>query len=247
MSRIQKALIVALPLLLGLGVGAVLLSKPESTGQRRSGGAPTRLLGGPLESVRAPNPLRKGPGPREVDLLEQVRTSRDAVHGAWGFQADSLVSPSVQWGRLALPCIPPEEYDLRITATRRQGTDSLNLGFVYRGRQGMLMVDGNGGETSWIDLVSPYDLPSNETSVVGKFLKWNRPARLILSVRKEGVTLSVDGAKIIDWKGDPAELKLIPGYRVPERRALFIGCWETILIIDELVLVPVTGTPVMLQ
>lgn len=247
MSRIQKALIVALPILIGLGVGAALLSKPGSSGRRRDDDGASRLLGGPLDSARAARPDRPAPAARDVDLLEHVRTSRDAVHGAWGFQADSLVSPSVQWGRLALPVVPPEEYDLRITATRRQGTDSLNVGFVYRGRQGMIMVDGNGGETSWIDLVTPYDLPSNETSVVGKFLKWNRPAKLVVSVRKDGVALSVDGSKIIDWKGDPAELKLIPGYRVPERRGLFIGCWETILVIDEIVLVPVTGTPLLLQ
>jgi len=247
MSPIQKTLIVALPILLGVGAGAVLLSKPDSSGARRPDETSTRSLGEALDPARAARPDRPGVGPREVDLLGHIRTTRDAVQGAWGFKGDSLVSPSVQWGRLALPCVPPEEYDLRITATRRQGTDSLNLGFVYRGRQGMMMVDGNGGETSWIDLVTPYDLPSNESSVVGKFLKWNRPAKLLLSVRKDSVALSVDGAKVIDWKGDAAELKLIPGYRVPERRGLFIGCWETILVIDELVLVPVTGTPVMLQ
>lgn len=241
MRRYQKILVVLLPLALGVGIVAFLLSKPSRPRTQDSAGSSTSTES-PLQSVRGE--AGRKPAPGEIDLLARLQISRDAIHGAWGFQGGSLVSPSAQWARLSVPCIPPEEYDLRIVATRRQGTDSLNVGFLYGGRQGMLMVDGNGGETSWIDLVTPYDLTSNETTILGKFLKWNRPTPVLVSVRKGAVRVFVDQAPIIDWKGEPAELKLIPGYRIPDRQGLFIGAWETVLVIDELTLIPVTGTPV---
>ena len=243
MRRYQKILLVALPLVIGVAVAALMISKP---GRPRNPGAvddgPPHPMGASLQPVRAAGTRAQKPG--EIDLLARLQIARDVVHGSWGFQGANLVTPSVQWARLAVPCIPPEEYDLRIVATRRQGTDSLNVGFVFGGRQGMLMVDGNGGETSWIDLVTPPDLASNETAVLGKYLKWNRPAQVLVSVRKGGVGVFVDQAKVIEWKGEPAELKLIPGFRIPDRKGLFIGAWETVLVIDELVLIPVTGSPI---
>jgi len=246
MKRYQKILLVLLPLVLGLGIGAFLLSKPSrprSQAPSESSASPET----PLQSVRSEVGRKSGPAPGEIDLLARLELSRDAVHGSWGFQGGSLVSPSAQWARLSIPCIPPEEYDFRIVATRRQGTDSLNVGFLHGGRQGMLMVDGNGGETSWIDLVTPYDLSSNPTAILGKYLKWNRSTQVLVSVRKNGVGVSVDKTRIIDWTGEAAELKLIPGYRIPDRQRLFIGAWETVLLIEELTLIPVTGTPLFPQ
>jgi hypothetical protein len=246
-GRLQKILIIALPVGIGLGIAGVLLFSKSGAPGAAPSASPTATLGVRLDAVRTSGRGRKELPPPEIDLLDLVRIERDAVQGPWGFHGEALVTPAVQWSRLALPCNPPEEYDLRIIATRRQGTDSLNIGFVYGGRQGMLMLDGNGGETSWIDLLTPYDLPSNETAVVGKFLKWNRATRILLSVRRHAVNVSIDGAKIIDWKGDPAELKLIPGYRIPDRQALFIGSWDTILAIDELALIPITGKALLHQ
>lgn len=54
--------------------------------------------------------------------------------------------------------------------------------------------------------------------------------------------MAVDGKTLIDWKGSPAELKLIPGYRMPDDRSPFIGCWETSFLIHELWPVPVGET-----
>lgn len=246
MNSLQKTSLVALPVLCLIGGVALwaIRSKPAEADARPSTLAPLERTGKGVEPAFHPRDI---PASGEIDLLGLIRIGSDSIQGSWVNAGGALVSPSVQWGRLMIPCLPPPEYDLRLKVTRKQGTDSLNIGFVYGGRQGMLMIDGNGGETSWIDLITPYDLPSNETSVVGRYLKWNRMTAVVLSVRRTGVSVAVDGTRIMDWKGDPQELKLIPGYRIPDRRALFIGCWETVLRFDEVALVPVSGTPQFLR
>ena len=227
----RRMLYTVLPVLLAAGLGTIALLRlragPPQVEQNRLGGA----LAGP----------RKGSSP--VDLLQVIDLSRDAIAGVWRFDGGTLLTPRVQWARLQVPCAPPEEYDLRIVALREQGSDSLNIGFIYGGRQGMLMVDGNGGSTSWVDLTTPYDLSANETAAAGSRLRENRRATIVIAVRRSGVAVSVDGEKVISWGGPPAELKLISGYRIPREDALFVGSWETVFRIFEVSLVPIAGEP----
>lgn len=183
----------------------------------------------------------------EVDLLNRIQVSKDAVAGTWGFQDRVLITSQVPSGRLQVPCLPPEEYDLNLTVMRKRGTGSLNLGLPWGGRQAMVMVDGIDGHTTCLQLGEGYDPASNQTTFREKLFKWNRRSVVSVSVRKGGITLNVDGKKIFQWAGDPAELYVQPGFFVPNPSSLFIGTWETIFRVEEMVLVPVQGNPKFLR
>jgi hypothetical protein len=190
------------------------------------------------ERAAAPNPAATG-----IDLLDHVELRRDVVCGAWGYQGPALFTASLPFGRLQIRCIPPEEYDLKLVALRKHGVDSLDIGFVHGGRQGVLRIDGQEGQFTWIELDTSPTLSSNPTASAGKRLRWNRPTSILLSVRRSGVSVVVDGVRLVDWKGDPSQLRLSPEFRVPQRDTLFIGSSETMFRIDELTLLPVSGTP----
>jgi len=196
---------------------------------------------------RSPPTPTQLPPAGELDLLSRVQVRQDAVCGSWGFQAAALYTSPDLWGRLQFPCIPPEEYDWKIRATRKQGAGALVVGIVYRARQGTFRVDGEAGETTWLDLAAAEDPSSNPTAVKGKRLKWNRPATLLLRVRASGISLAVDGNRVLEWKGIPEDLRLPPELRVPDRRVLFVGGTESMFRLDEVTLIPVTGSPTFLR
>jgi hypothetical protein len=177
---------------------------------------------------------------KEVDLLDLIQVSKDAVAGEWGFQERSLITGNAKWGRLQVPCVPPEEYDLRLTATRKRGSDSLNVGLVVDGRQTMLAIDGDGGAKSWLFL-HPQDIAINETIYDGKLLRYNKPMPVVCSVRKTGIQVTVGDKTIIDWKGNKGDLYLLPGYQVPNPKTLILASCDSTFSIGEMVLIPVSG------
>lgn len=185
--------------------------------------------------------------PSTIDLLDLIKVQRDSMAGLWGFQGRSLITSSVPWGRLQVPCVPPEEYDLKMVVTRRRGMKSLDVGFVFGNRQGLIRLDGQEGETSWIELTTGYELDANPTRRSGRLFPWRKARTLDLSVRKTGVGLSVDGKKIIEWSGDASEIGLQPGHRVPNPKALLIGSCDAVFEISEMTLIPVTGSATILQ
>jgi hypothetical protein len=201
----------------------------------------------PPSSLQATRPAPRSvvvPESKEIDLLDLVDTTRDAIAGTWGFQDRSLVTPAIYWGRLEVPCIAPEEYDLKLVVTRKQGINSFNVGVVAGGHQGMIVVDGEeeGKQTS-LHLAGSTPHWNNETTRVGKFLKWNRPTPLTISVRKESIALSISDKPVFERKGSPAALLLLPAYRVPHEKVLFFGSWESAFRIESAKLFPISGKP----
>jgi hypothetical protein len=201
------------------------------------------------ESRRSDSRIGSSPlhGGSSLDLLDRVQTSRDGIAGVWGFQNRALITPAVRRGRLQLPCVPPEEYDLRFVVTRKRGTNALVVGFVQSGRQGVAVLDGLDGLKSWVFLAGVGSYDSNPTRRDGKLLKWNKEAEVLLSVRRSGVVISVDAKDVVTWKGDPEELSLPSEFAVPHPGALFVGSWETVYQLDEIGLTPITGVPTLLR
>jgi hypothetical protein len=212
--------------------GALDLLPPEKLSDHRPAAAPPA----------APAPATS----KEIDLLDLIQPGRDGIAGSWGFQERALITPLVKWGRLQIPVIPPEEFDLRIRLTRKRGVNSVNLGFLMNGKQGTAVLDGSDGHTSWVDLAG-LTMSENPTTVIGRLLKWNKPATVLLSVRKDLLSILVDGKKAMEWKGKPGDLSVTPEFLVPNPRALILGSYETAFRIDELTLIPISGAPTFLQ
>ncbi len=203
----------------------------------------------PPPSKPAPLPAHTKPAPEgPVELIKLLDPQKDAVAGTWTREEETLLSPAIPFGRLQLPVLPPDEYDLTLTIERKSGVDSFNIGLISGGQPCVVILDGmKNGDTSGIDLVGGKGFMDNETTFKGRLLLQDQPAQIVCSVRKDRITVSVDGKKIIDCAGDPGRLSAYRGWAVPEPRALFVGSYESGFRVQNLVLMPVSGTALLLR
>jgi len=237
-------------------LGAVLLrGQQEEPKSRRAAESPRSFPATspppsePAPTKPAPLPAQAKPAPEgPLDLLKLIDPQKDAVAGTWTRDGEVLSSPAVPFGRLQLPALPPDEYDLTLGVERKSGIDSFNLGLTSGGRPCVVIFDGmKNGDTSGIDLVGGKGFMENETTYKGRLLLQDQPAQIVCAVRKDRITVSVDSRKIIDWAGDSGKLSAYRGWAVPEPRALFVGSYESGFRVQNLVLTPVTGTSLLLR
>lgn len=181
-----------------------------------------------------------------LDLLALVQ-ERDAVLGGWSLDHGKLISPAVAWARIQLPCAPPREYDLKLSVTRLQGDDSLNLGLAREGKQFMIVLDGNGGSDTGLDLIGGKGFSKNETSFKGQVLPRQVSREILVSVRDEGLTVSVGERAICQWRGRYETLGLLSSWTVYDNCVLFIGTWATSYRIEAISLMPVSGNATILR
>lgn len=173
-----------------------------------------------------------------VDLLKLIDPEKDAVAGKWVLKDGVLHAPALQFGRLQVPYSPPEEYDLKAVVERKGGAGSVSLGLVGGGAQLLAILDG--GESSGLELVDRKTFYDNETSHKGKVLQNDRRISITCSVRKARVAVWVDGLKVVDWKADYSRVSIWPSWRVPNRKALFLGTWTSVYQLHALELTPLS-------
>jgi len=180
--------------------------------------------------------------PKKVDLLKLIDPAKDAAGGTWKFEGTTLVAPTVKFGRLQIPYVPPQEYDVKLVVERKDKANSIVLGLVGGGKQFIAVVDAFDHDPfSGIELIDGKAFPDNETGVPGRLLENGKKATLEYGVRKDKVTMMVNGKRIVDWKADWEGLTLYKDWKMPRADALFIGAWTAPYHIHEAVLTPVTG------
>ena len=92
-----------------------------------------------------------------------------------------------------------------------------------------------------LDLLDGKGADKNESTVTGlPLLPLDQKATIVVSVRKSGVLVRVDGRTVIDWKGDSARLGLHRNLEVP-RKGFFIATWDSRFLIHRATLVRVDG------
>ena len=177
-----------------------------------------------------------------VDLLKLIDPARDTVEGTWTLEKGVLVCAEKRsWARLQIPYIPPDEYDLTIVAERVEGLEAINIGLVRGEAQFHSVVDGWKATMSGLSTVDGKWANRNETTRRGQLLKNGRSSVVVCSVRKEGVSMTVDGNLIFDWKGDYSRLGNIRPLTVPYRRALYINSFYCVYRFSKMTLKPVSG------
>jgi hypothetical protein len=182
------------------------------------------------------------PGSQAVDLLALIDPAKDRVAGPWGKDGGVLVNPEMKFTRIQVPYSPPEEYDLTLVAERKKGTNSIVIGLVAGGKQFCAIIDAFEKDTaSGIDLIDGLSFPDNETAHAGVLLKNGVPSTIVCSVRKDRLSVTVDGRKVVDWKADYARVSLFREWKVKDDQALFLGAWTAPYRVHKLELAPVTG------
>jgi hypothetical protein len=192
-----------------------------------------------LARVRAERRLETLP-PRPVDLLQAVAPEADSVQGAWGLDGARILSPAAPASsRLQFPFEPPDEYDLSLRIERVAGSGALSIGLLSQGRPFQLVLDAEKG--SGLQLVDGKRADANETAVKDRLLTNHRPVTVACSVRSSGVTIAVDGRRVIAWTGEATRLSLPPEARAGYPRALWLATGQnTRCRLHQAVLLPVS-------
>jgi hypothetical protein len=179
------------------------------------------------------------PGP--LNLLRLIDPKQDAVLGDWLIEGGKLMTPTDQafWTRLQIPYAPGLEYDVSFSLKTTSNFYCLRIGLPLGDRQCMVVIGGDGGKGSGLEMIDNRSYGDSNPTFVAE--GGTTPlATIVCSVRKGGITVSIDGKKIIDYK-DLARLTLFGNWQVPNRNALFIASSSARFSIDQITLTPVGG------
>ena len=179
--------------------------------------------------------------PVKIDLLSITDADQDAIAGKWSIQDDKLTSSSDRHARICIPLRPPSEYDLNIVAERITGSAELTIGLVVGQSQFAAILDGWQSTSSGLGLLDGEPANKNSTTFEGSVFTNGQPSEIAIQVRTAGVSVTVDGKSVIDWKGNPNRLSLHKDWSVGDASALFIGSLASEYRIHSMTLTPVTG------
>lgn len=179
---------------------------------------------------------------RGVNLLPRMDPAHDSSENPWTFEGRRLVSSEAGIAKIQIPYAPPAEYDLIVTAARRSGNSSFNAGLISAGHHFVISVDGfSQFDMTSLDKIDGKQGDMNETRLKEKQFVDEGPRTLVCSVRRSSVSLTVDGRRILDWKGEPRRLSLSPAFTVPDERVLFLMTGTTSYEVRRLAVIPVSG------
>lgn len=179
----------------------------------------------------------------EIDLLPLIDVERDAVAGRWRLEDGVLTAPKQYGARIEIPYEPPAEYRLTVIAEPLGEPNGLILG-QRSGESRFLVLAGyaNGDPpSSAIENINDQNVDTGPTTVRRKLFQQGRASQVVCTVRKDSVTVVVDGVEIIRWQGDPSALSLSDYWSTPTDNALFIGAYDSPYRITRLGLTPITG------
>jgi hypothetical protein len=180
--------------------------------------------------------------PTEPDLLTLIDLSRDKVHGDWAFDGKALTCMRGQYpSRVQLPYEPPAEYDLTLVVERIEGQAGVMIGCVRESAQFYVAIDDHAGSWSGISNVDGKASNGNETSVPGLLLTNKKTATIVCMVRRDEIGVTVDGKKVISFKGGNERLSNNQAFTVPNRRALFVGTGNARYVFSKMLVKPVSG------
>lgn len=194
---------------------------------------------GPLTGATF-SPENKKSG-QPTNLLTIVNPKKDAVNGDWRFAGGALVGRSPQADaayRIAIPFSPPEEYDLDIIAEIKDGDGEILIGLVAWGKQFAVHFDHGRGLGSGLSQVDGAWASQNDTGKPGRVFVKSKPRAILVSVRKEFLSVKLDGQPWLYWKGDPKRLSLIAAHRPENAEHLFVSIANASYSISKFAIIP---------
>lgn len=177
-----------------------------------------------------------------LDLLRMIDPKRDNASGEWS-RNGQLISTSRTTGCLKIPYTPPEEYDITMIVKPKDGIDSVVFG----------LMKGNINFVAWIDnilqpnrytgiqMVDGNAMTANKTTYKGKVLKANKTSTIIYSVRKNSVSITVDGEVKSKYEKSHGPLGSIKVLAPASYTGLYVAVFDTAMDIKKLTLTPISG------
>ncbi|HRX79590.1 MAG TPA: hypothetical protein P5307_11050 [Pirellulaceae bacterium] len=178
----------------------------------------------------------------EIDLLALVDVEECWKLGEWTKEAGELVSPKQFGARIELPYSPPEEYRLKVIVEPLDKPNGLLLGQRSGNNRFVALLNYSRDEQgqSALENIDGQNV-GNDSTFLGQVFQQHRLSQVIVSVRKQQVTVAVDGNLIINWPGDRARLSLSNYWKTPNDTALFLGAYDCRYRFHRITLEPISG------
>ncbi|MBS0204556.1 MAG: hypothetical protein JSS49_16760 [Planctomycetes bacterium] len=177
-----------------------------------------------------------------VDLVTLVNLERDVAAGKWEKTDSALISDP--GSRLYLPSPLPEDYQLKFAVRCLEGADTLTIGFMMGGRQGMVAIDGWGATLSGLYL-DGREANNNCTTRRGRLFKGTSSSTIVLTVHPGHFHATFDGETIINWFGNSERMLLHPHCPLGSRESPFLCASNAKYVIESASLVPLKPEPAL--
>ena len=176
------------------------------------------------------------------DLIKLTNLNRDTVAGQWRNTPDGLLTSAANGSRISLPVEPKGEYDFKVTFTRQTGQHSIALLFVSGAGQAAFDLDAWGQHLAGFQNVGGKNARENSTRVENVTLLNGQKYTAELRVRRDRVDAYLDGKLLSTYRGDGSDLSILNNWRIPSKRTLGIGAWDSETLFHSIEVRSVHGT-----
>lgn len=184
---------------------------------------------------------KKPDGISTGQLMRMVDVGRDAVAGQWRITPEGLQTNAANGSRLVLPVEPSGEYDFKVTFTRRTGQHSIALLFVAGSGQAAFDLDAWGQHLAGFQNVAGRTARDNRTRIENVTLINGQRYTAELRVRRDRVEAWLDEKLLTTYRGDGSDLSMLSNWRIPARRSLGIGAWDSETVFHSIEVRAVNG------
>ena len=141
-----------------------------------------------------------------VDLLKLVDFNRDVVAGEWQRDKTTLISSGKS--KVYLPARTPGDYQLKFVVRRTEKADSISIGFMMSGRQGVVSLDAGKATVSGLSVDNP-DVNDNCTTYRGTLFRGDAAATVTVTVHAGHLHTAFNGQTIVDWFEGPSSIDAV--------------------------------------
>jgi predicted Zn finger-like uncharacterized protein len=205
-------------------------------------GGSTKPIGTPVPNA-PPQPKAPAgtPGKVTVDLIPLIDPGRDPVHGKW-FVGDNILHCNHMHlrPRIQIPYQPPAEYDYIVTFSQPKQRNGISLLMPNpHGGSSICTIASNNGKDYGFHLGGRENRKPLPTAIMD-----NTPHTTIVQVRKEGLTVLLDGVELVNHKTDFRDLvNNDQWFKIPDPKLLGLACDEP-TIFHYVQVVEITGAGV---
>ncbi len=213
----------------GLAVlGALLLLKDP----------PAKVL--PPAAVEAVAATPK-PSGTVVDLLEHL-DAKKLQEQDWLLRDGVLMSPRGVQNLLAVPWLPPAEYDLTCSFKRLYPSGSLSLLFDIAGRQCALVIAGDSDLRLGFEMVGGKSMQENGSQhLIAEPLAPDKRITVTIQVRRSGLSARIGDKEVCHLPGLGSDLALDPQWKLPKGHVIALGTRTTQVAVFRLRLTELSG------
>ncbi|MGH7135996.1 MAG: SUMF1/EgtB/PvdO family nonheme iron enzyme, partial [Pirellulales bacterium] len=145
-----------------------------------------------------------------IDMLSLIDLDRDTFGGQWHWDEQKrLVGSNAGWKALQLPFAVPPEYDVSLEVEGAPMVNDFDLWLPIGGRQVDLGIDHYGNpHLSGLEFVDGKQYRDNGTAHQGTVFASGAANKLLFEVRLGSISVTCNGSKVIEWRGDSDRLSL---------------------------------------